>query len=118
MDRQMACAKSATELMSEAHEKLLCVAPHITIEDRPFGTGKTTNLINGLRADCRYLIITPLLSEVERIVEGAPEGVLIEHPEADGKGQFSQLPSYSVVSASGWPPSSDRNHQMSAVSLT
>lgn len=29
------------------------MAPHITIEDRPCGTGKTTDLISGLKADRR-----------------------------------------------------------------
>jgi hypothetical protein len=42
--------------------------PHVTVIDRPCGTGKTTKLLRDLRPDRRYLIIVPLLTEVERII--------------------------------------------------
>lgn len=65
--------------------------PHITIEDRPCGTGKTTELIASLRKDRKYLIITPLLSEVARIIESAPKGVVIEQPVATEKTKLEDI---------------------------
>ena len=41
----------------------------ITIKDQPCGSGKTTSMIEGFRSDRKYLVIVPLLTEVDRVVE-------------------------------------------------
>ena len=41
----------------------------VTIRDYPCGSGKTTSMIEGFRSDRKYLVILPLLSEVDRVVE-------------------------------------------------
>ena len=43
----------------------------IAIRDYPCGSGKTTSMIEGFQSDRKYLVIVPLLSEVERVVQGA-----------------------------------------------
>lgn len=43
--------------------------PHVTIIDRPCGSGKTTQFIQSFDHDKRYLVVTPLLSEVQRIID-------------------------------------------------
>ena len=43
----------------------------IAIRDYPCGSGKTTSMIKGFQSDRKYLVIVPLLSEVERVVQGA-----------------------------------------------
>ena len=45
--------------------------PEITIHDHPQGSGKTTAMIENLQEDREYLVILPLPSEVDRIVETA-----------------------------------------------
>ena len=45
--------------------------PHLTIVDRPCGSGKTTQFIKSFESDNRYLVVTPLLSEVQRIKDQA-----------------------------------------------
>ncbi len=61
----------------------------ITFIDRPCGTGKTTELINDLKqwnpdTHRPVLVVTPRLSEVQRIVSGAPEAMLTV-PEGNNK---------------------------------
>ena len=41
----------------------------VTICDYPCGSGKTTSMIEGFRSDRKYLVIVPLLTEVDRVVE-------------------------------------------------
>ena len=41
----------------------------VTIRDYPCGSGKTTSMIEGFRSDWKYLVIVPLLTEVDRVVE-------------------------------------------------
>ena len=41
----------------------------VTIRDYPCGSGKTTSMIEGFRGDRKYLVIVPLLTEVDRVVE-------------------------------------------------
>ena len=41
----------------------------VTIRDYPCGSGKTTSMIEGFRSDRKYLVIVPLLTEVDRVVE-------------------------------------------------
>ncbi len=43
--------------------------PKVTIRDYPCGSGKTTSMIEGFRSDRKYLVIVPLLTEVDRVVE-------------------------------------------------
>ena len=38
----------------------------VTIRDYPCGSGKTTSMIEGFRSDRKYLVIVPLLTEVDR----------------------------------------------------
>ena len=40
----------------------------IKIIDKPCGSGKTTAMINGFNNNDKYLVIVPLLSEVERVI--------------------------------------------------
>ncbi len=46
-------------------------APIVTIIDKPCGTGKTSRLIKSFQRDRQYLVVVPLLSEVERVIEQA-----------------------------------------------
>lgn len=60
----------------------------ITFIDRPCGTGKTTALIDDLEAwdkcnDLPVIVVTPRLSEVKRIIAGAPNARIVQ-PEDDG----------------------------------
>ena len=41
----------------------------VTIRDYPCGSGKTTSMIKGFRSDRKYLVIVPLLTEVNRVIE-------------------------------------------------
>ena len=45
----------------------------IKIIDKPCGSGKTTAMINNFNNQDKYLVIVPLLSEVDRIVEESKE---------------------------------------------
>ena len=45
----------------------------IKIIDKPCGSGKTTSMINNFNNQDKYLVIVPLLSEVDRVVEGSKE---------------------------------------------
>ncbi|WP_299884892.1 hypothetical protein [uncultured Ruegeria sp.] len=61
----------------------------ITFIDRPCGTGKTTDLIDDLKqwnpdTHMPVLVVTPRLSEVQRIVSGAHEAMLTV-PEGNNK---------------------------------
>ena len=54
----------------------------VTIRDYPCGSGKTTSMIEGFRSDRKYLVIVPLLTEVERVVE-CSKSVLFQQPHAN-----------------------------------
>ena len=45
----------------------------IKIIDKPCGSGKTTAMINNFNNNEKYLVIVPLLSEVERVIEQSEE---------------------------------------------
>lgn len=52
---------------------------HLRLLDRPCGSGKTTEMIKSFRSDQRYLVVVPLLTEVERVIEQS--GVAFAQPE-------------------------------------
>ena len=43
--------------------------PEITIHDHPWGSGKTTAMIENLQEDRKYLVILPLLGVIEKPLE-------------------------------------------------
>lgn len=45
--------------------------PKVRIIDRPCGTGKTTEILSSFQSDRQYLVVVPLLSEVERVIRDA-----------------------------------------------
>lgn len=63
----------------------------VRIVDRPCGFGKTTEMISSFDPQKRYLVITPLLSECERIIRAA--SVEFVQPEVDwnGRGHATKL---------------------------
>jgi hypothetical protein len=54
----------------------------VTIRDYPCGSGKTTSMIEGFRGDRKYLVIVPLLTEVDRVVEW-PKSAPFQQPHAN-----------------------------------
>ena len=54
---------------------------HVRIIDRPCGSGKTTQLLRSFQPDRRYLVVVPLLSEVDRVLDQAC--VPFQQPIAD-----------------------------------
>lgn len=58
---------------------------HTVIIDRACGTGKTTEMLASLQSDRKYLLVTPSLTEIDRFVRDAPDGVEIVTP-IEGKG--------------------------------
>ena len=54
----------------------------VTIRDYPCGSGKTTSMIEGFRSDRKYLVIVPLLTEVDRVVERS-KSVPFQQPHAN-----------------------------------
>ena len=57
----------------------------IKIIDKPCGSGKTTAMINNFNNQDKYLVIVPLLSEVDRIVEGSKEVEFVQPHANDNK---------------------------------
>ena len=54
----------------------------VTIRDYPCGSGKTTSMIEGFRSDRKYLVIVPLLTEVDRVVEWS-KSIPFQQPHAN-----------------------------------
>ena len=50
----------------------------IKIIDKPCGSGKTTAMLNNFNKQDNYLVIVPLLSEVDRIVEGSKDAEFVQ----------------------------------------
>lgn len=76
----------------------------ITFIDRPCGTGKTTALINELSAwdankHLPVIVVTPRLSEVKRIINGAPSAKIAQ-PD-DGSGSTTKTDSVEALLAAG-----------------
>ena len=53
----------------------------VTIRDYPCGSSKTTSMIESLHSDRKYVVIVPLLPEVDRVVE-CSRSVLFQQPHA------------------------------------
>ena len=64
----------------------------ITIKDYPCGSGKTTAMLNSFNKQEKYLVITPYLSEVERVIEEAV-GVEFVQPSTEGSTHLTKLDS-------------------------
>ena len=45
--------------------------PRLTIVDRPCGSGKSSKLLSSFRSDRKYLVVVPLLTEVDRFKKDA-----------------------------------------------
>jgi hypothetical protein len=58
----------------------------ININDYPCGSGKTTNMIEGFKEDRKYLVILPLLTEVDRVISQSKEVVFVQ-PHANDNDQ-------------------------------
>ena len=54
----------------------------IKIRDYPCGSGKTTSMIEGFQRDRKYLVIVPLLSEVERVIR-CSKSIPFQQPSAN-----------------------------------
>ena len=59
--------------------------PEITINDYPCGSGKTTAMIKSFKEDRKYLVILPLLSEVDRVIETATKVRFSQPSENDNE---------------------------------
>ena len=85
--------------------------PEITIHDHPWGSGKTTAMIENLQEDRKYLVILPLLSEVDRIVETATKVYCSQPSENDNEAGTKEasleemfLTGQSIACTRGWSP--------------
>lgn len=58
------------------------MSKHINIKDYPCGTGKTTSMIKEFQQNKKYLVILPLLSEVNRFIDQS-KSILFEQPTTD-----------------------------------
>lgn len=58
---------------------------HTVIIDRACGTGKTSEMLTSLQPERKYLLVTPSLTEIDRFVRDAPDGVEVVTPK-EGKG--------------------------------
>ena len=59
--------------------------PEITIHDYHCGIGKTKAMIKSFQEDRKYLVILPLLSEVDRVVEAATKVHFSQPSENDNE---------------------------------
>ena len=64
----------------------------IKIEDYPCGSGKTTRMIENFKEDRKYLVILPLLSEVDRVIEAA-KGIKFVQPDKNDNDQGTKTSS-------------------------
>ena len=55
----------------------------IKIADYPCGSGKTTRMIENFKEDRKYLVILPLLSEVDRVIEASKGNKFVQPDEND-----------------------------------
>lgn len=71
---------------------------HVTIVDKPCGFGKTNLMLESFRADRKYLVVTPLLTEVDRVLDKAY--VEFVQPEVD-ENNDTKMDSLKELLASG-----------------
>jgi hypothetical protein len=64
----------------------------IKIIDYPCGSGKTTRMIENFKEDRKYLVILPLLSEVDRVIE-ASKGIEFVQPDENDNAQGTKTSS-------------------------
>ncbi len=64
----------------------------IKIIDYPCGSGKTTRMIEGFRPENKYLVILPMLSEVDRVIEGSKDIEFVQ-PHANDNEQGTKTSS-------------------------
>lgn len=64
----------------------------ITIKDYPCGSGKTTAMLKSFNKQEKYLVITPYLSEVERVIEQSV-GVEFVQPSTEDSTHLTKLDS-------------------------
>ena len=57
----------------------------IKINDYPCGSGKTTKMIKNFKEDQKYLVILPLLYEVDRVMERSKGIEFVQPDENDNK---------------------------------
>ena len=62
------------------------------IADYPCGSGKTTRMIENFKEDRKYLVILPLLSEVDRVIE-ASKGIKFVQPDENDNAQGTKTSS-------------------------
>ena len=67
-------------------------APVIKIIDKPCGSGKTTAMIEGFEPEKKYLVIVPLLTEVNRIINLSTEVKFVQ-PHANDNQKGTKLAS-------------------------
>ena len=72
----------------------------ITIKDYPCGSGKTTAMLNSFNKQEKYLVITPYLSEVERVIEQSV-GVEFVQPSTEGSTHLTKLDSLRELLVTG-----------------
>ena len=64
----------------------------IKINDYPCGSGKTTRMIENFKEDRKYLVILPLLSEVDRVIDGSKDIEFVQ-PHANDNEQGTKTSS-------------------------
>ena len=71
----------------------------IKIIDYPCGSGKTSKMIENFKEDQKYLVILPLLTEVDRVIEGARDIEFVQpHANDNEKGtKTSSLESHLLL---------------------
>ncbi len=70
------------------HDSSSPVRP-VVIVDRPCGRGKTTEMIESFENHKQYLVIVPLLTECDRVIEATQNrGITFEQPVAEADTVF------------------------------
>jgi len=68
------------------------MSKEIKIIDYPCGSGKTTRMIENFKEDRKYLVILPLLSEIDRVIE-ASKGIEFVQPDENDNAQGTKTSS-------------------------
>lgn len=63
----------------------------ITIKDRPCGFGKTTEMLDSFEHHKSYLVVVPLLTECDRVIDTTQtQGITFEQPEPEALVEFDE----------------------------